>query len=110
MGSGDHGCHAGELYAAAARVKFQSSFYEQVTSVKWFLFFSFIASFCLCCCLLWLFRVVVLHRVSIRTLSEPFVALCQVGVRRRSRCCQFSAGLVKAQRDTQSSGRGVEQR
>ena len=90
----------------------KSGFYEQVTGVKCFLFFFFKAllSLCLCCCWLWLFRVVVLHRVSIRTLSEPFVALCRVGVRRRSRCCQFSAGLVKAQRDTQSSGRGVEQR
>jgi hypothetical protein len=26
-----------------------------------------------------LFRVVVLRRVSIRTLSEPFVALCRLG-------------------------------
>ena len=30
-----------------------------------------------------------------------------VGVRRRSRCCQFAAGLMKAQCDTQSLGRGV---
>ena len=33
--------------------------------------------------------------------------LCAGWVRRRSRCCQFSAGLVKAQPDTQSPERGV---
>ena len=35
------------------------------------------------------------------------MALCRLGFSRRSRCCQFSAGLVKAQRDTQSSEHGV---
>ena len=35
------------------------------------------------------------------------MALCRLGFSRRSRCCQFSAGLVKAQPDTQSSEHGV---
>src|SRR5260370_12641553 len=64
----------------------QLRFYEQVTSVKWFFLHSVLAFAVVCC---GMFRVVVLHRVSIRTLSEPFVALCPVGVRRRRRCCQF---------------------
>ena len=81
----------------------KSGFYETVTEVNsnlhffWvgLLFFSSVATH------------VVLHRVSIRTLFEPFLALCLLGFSRRSRCCQFSAGLVKAQRDTQSSEHGV---
>jgi hypothetical protein len=68
--------------------------------------FPFIASLPLlfvCDCSALLFSAVFLFAL----LSEPFVALCRVGVRRRSRCCQFSAGLVKAQPDTQSSRREV---
>jgi hypothetical protein len=61
----------------------KSAFYEQVTLVKGFqfLFNSAFASVVVgCgCSALWLFRVVVLRRVSIRTLSEPFVALCRLG-------------------------------
>ena len=50
--------------------------------------------------------VVVLHRVSIRTLGEPSW-LCVGWGQKESRCCHLSVGLVKAQRDTQSSGHGV---
>jgi hypothetical protein len=57
-------------------VPLKSGFYEQVTWVK--LFLSFPSwRFCLCW-LLWC-RVVILPRVSIRTLSEPLGALCGMG-------------------------------
>jgi hypothetical protein len=56
----------------------KSAFYEQVGEVKGVFVLFFILSLSLLWSL-WLCRVVVLHRVSIRTLSEPFVAPCRLG-------------------------------
>ena len=56
----------------------KSGFYEQVIHVKGFsVFLSWRLS--LSCCFVVVGPHVVLHRVSIRTLSEPLVALCRLG-------------------------------
>ena len=50
---------------------------------------------------------VVLHRVSIRTLSEPLAALCRLGSEGEVDAASFRSASFRAQPDTQSSGRGV---
>ena len=64
---------------SSSRLIGQLSMSRSLASSGFCFFFIALLSLCLCCCWLWLFRVVVLRRVSIRTLSEPFVALCRLG-------------------------------
>ena len=81
----------------------KSSFYEQVIHVKGFLFF-FSGLFC---CSVVVGPRIVLHRVSIRTLSEPLVALCRLGSEGEVDAASYRTASFRAQPDTQSSGRGV---
>jgi hypothetical protein len=57
----------------------------------------------LCCCWLWWFRVVVLRRVSIRTLSKQFVALCQLEAVREVDAASFRTALGRPQAGTHCS-------
>ena len=59
------------------------------------------------CCSVVVVPHVVLHRVSIRTLSEPLVALCRLGSEGEVDAASFRSASFRAQPDTQSSGRGV---
>ena len=69
----------GAFPISSSRLIGQLSMSRSLASSGFCFFFIALLSLCLCCCWLWLFRVVVLRRVSIRTLSEPFVALCRLG-------------------------------
>ena len=71
-----------------------------------FLFF-FAKRFSLFCGSVLVVPHVVLHRVSIRTLSEPLVALCRLGSEGEVDAASFRSASFRAQPDTQSSGRGV---
>ena len=80
----------------------KSGFYEQVIHVKGFLFF-FSGLFCSVV----VGPRIVLHRVSIRTLSEPLVALCRLRSEGEVDAASYRTASFRAQPDTQSSGRGV---
>ena len=81
----------------------KSGFYEQVTLVKGFLCFCLNRTFVS----VLVVPHIVLHRVSIRTLSEPLVALCRLGSEGEVDAASFRTASFRAQPDTQSSGRGV---
>ena len=71
-----------------------------------FLFF-FAKCFSLFCCSVLVVPHVVLHRVSIRTLSEPLVALCRLGSEGEVDAASFRSASFRAQPRAQSSGSGV---